>query len=403
MKQIKNIIILLCAVMNTYPVAAQLRSLSTREIIQDREIKTTTTVTSSTIERYNFLTPGQFTEKTPMTAAPLNSNNMVYYYPKTIDLISEASDARYYFSDVNGDGNDELLSIGGLVKNTIILGRKADNSIGRSGTFRLPEEFRPHNKLFLGRFNETGGRNVIIYYPDTYYFFAYQFNATSAWVLERPYHILTNWTYQHDIYTGDFNGDGFTDLLFWEKGANQWHVSLYEPRKITSGTGAMAPGGVWLKGWAQSADMKCVTGDFNGDRKDDIALVHQPTGEWWVALSNGSSFQPSQGYKYNVWLKPWSIGTHQQFTGMDVNNDGLCDIVSYDPKERSFQAVLSNGQYFDYFMKKEFIDPAIQNPLQVVAGKFAGNPLITIIHEVSDRTASVPRNMASIYYTHYRR
>jgi len=41
--------------------------------------------------------------------------------------------------------------------------------------------------------------------------------------------------------------------------------------------------------------------------------------------------------------------------------------------------------------------------LLVVVGKFAGNPLISIIHEVSDKTAAMPRNMASLYYTNYKR
>lgn len=398
-----NLLFLCVAVL--FPVfgVAQIRTLSTREISQDREIKTTTNNLPTNYQQQIQVTPGLFMENTPMIAAPNNSNNMAYYYPKTIDLLTESPDARYIFSDINGDGNDELLSVGSRIKNTIILGRKSDNTIGRAATYQLPDEFRPHNRLFFGRFTESAGRNIIIYYPDTYYFFAYQVNSTSQWVLDRPYHILTNWTAQHDIYSGDFNGDGFSDLLIWEKGANQWHVALYERKKITSNVGTMAANGVWLKSWAQSADMQCVIGDFNGDKKDDIALVHQPTGEWWVALSNGTSFQPSQGYKSNIWLKPWCIGTHFQFTGIDANNDGLCDIVCYDPRERSFQAVLSNGQYFDYFMKKEYIDPAIQKPLQVIVGKFAGNPLISIIHEVSDKTAAMPRNMASLYYTNYKR
>lgn len=36
-----------------------------------------------------------------------------------------------------------------------------------------------------------------------------------------------------------------------------------------------------------------VSGDFNGDGKVDIAQFDSTTGQWWVALSNGSSFTNS--------------------------------------------------------------------------------------------------------------
>jgi hypothetical protein len=171
-----------------------------------------------------------------------------------------------------------------------------------------------------------------------------------------------------------------------------------------NGPASLQPAGIWLSGWAQTAEMNIVAGDFNGDKKDDIAVVHQPTGEWWVALSNGTSFQPSTGYRSGVWLKPWAVGTHHSIAAIDVNNDGKCDLIEYDYNEKSFQSVLSNGQYFDYSFKKEFIGGTIPAPVQIAIGKFDGNCIIAIAHVLPPDTQNLyARRAMSIYLTNYKR
>jgi hypothetical protein len=381
----------------------QFNKLPSKEIPVNKEIKTTNTYSTTSQQAGIPLRPGEFMDKTPVLIAPYNNSNISYYYPAAIDLLTEGVDAQYYFSDINGDTNDEILAIGNKTKNTIVL-QLTNNTISRKSTYPLPDDLRSYFTYFFGKYSIGYGNNLLVYSANSYSFTSYQFNSTAHWILDRPYQILSNWTYTHDIYSGDFNGDGKSDLLAWDKGSNQWYVALYESNRSFKGeSGLIVPKGTWLKDWAQTKDMQCVVGDFNGDGKDDIALLHQPSGEWWVATSTGLGFQPTQGYKYGVWLKPWATGTHQQIFAIDVNNDGMCDLLKYDPTERSFQAVLSNGQYFDYYMKKEYIDPSIKNPMQVIAGKYNQHALIGIVHDLPVDNYSISRRMMSLYYTNYRK
>ncbi|MDD5715220.1 MAG: T9SS type A sorting domain-containing protein, partial [Patescibacteria group bacterium] len=46
-----------------------------------------------------------------------------------------------------------------------------------------------------------------------------------------------------------------------------------------------------------------LVGDFNGDGKDDVGLHKNTTGQWYVALSSGSSFVPTG----TVWLSTYAI------------------------------------------------------------------------------------------------
>jgi hypothetical protein len=269
----------------------------------------------------------------------------------------------------------------------------------------FPAAINLNDDIYFGEFSPENGSTFLINDKRSNQFWHYQHNSTNYMVFERPYAMLSNWVVAGKYLTGDFNGDGKKDLLAWDQNKNEFHVALHAKNQLAArGSASLQPAGVWLAGWAQTADMNIVTGDFNGDKKDDIAVVHQPTGEWWVALSNGTAFQPSTGYMHSVWLKPWAVGTNYKIFAFDVNNDGKCDLVAYNNYEKSFQSVLSNGQYFDYFFKKEFITGTIAAPEQVVFGKFEGNCMIAVAHVLPpDAANAYARRVMSIYLTNYKR
>src|SRR5207244_10022636 len=117
-----------------------------------------------------------------------------------------------------------------------------------------------------------------------------------------------------DVQTGDFNGDGFSDIVGRAKETGQWWVSL------SNGSGGFTTRlwDTWSTGvtWV---DVK--VGDFNGDGKMDIVGRALESGQWWMGQSTGSSFANKL---WDTWSTRVSWGDEK--VG-DFNGDGKSDIT----------------------------------------------------------------------------
>ena len=86
-----------------------------------------------------------------------------------------------------------------------------------------------------------------------------------------------------DVQVGDFNGDGLADIVGRADELGQWWVGL-------SNGSTMFTNHLWGT-WSTSVRWDDVQlGDFNNDGKMDLAGRVDESGQWWVALSNGSQF-----------------------------------------------------------------------------------------------------------------
>ncbi|WP_375765745.1 FG-GAP-like repeat-containing protein [Archangium gephyra] len=168
--------------------------------------------------------------------------------------------------------------------------------------------------------------------------------------------------YSADAFTGrmvsgDYNGDGRDDIALFYKYASNWgrvHVLL------STGSSFQYQGdlGWWDSGGGYSADAftgRMVSGDYDGDGRDDIALFYKYASNWGrvhVLLSTGSSFQ------YQGDLGWWDSGggySADAFTGRmvsgDYDGDGRDDIAlfyKYDPNWGRVHVLLSTGSSFQY-------------------------------------------------------
>jgi hypothetical protein len=128
------------------------------------------------------------------------------------------------------------------------------------------------------------------------------------------------------VLSGDFNGDGRTDLAL--VGPAGWNTI---PVAYSNGDGTYnviqdyAPDFAGWAYWAYGA--KPVVGDFNGDGKDDIALIG--AGYFTtipVAFSNGDgTFRVTNTSSPN--FAAWGIGNGTVASVGDFNGDGKDDIV----------------------------------------------------------------------------
>ena len=117
------------------------------------------------------------------------------------------------------------------------------------------------------------------------------------------------------VGTGDFNGDGKSDILFQN---TDGQAAIWE----MDGTNPIAGGSQWV-GANPGPDWKAVgTGDFNGDGKSDI-LFQNTDGQAAIWEMNGTN--PIAGGSQSVGANPgpdWKVvGTG------DYNGDGKSDIL----------------------------------------------------------------------------
>ena len=163
----------------------------------------------------------------------------------------------------------------------------------------------------------------------------------------------------YQCLTGDFNGDGKTDMACAISG-NAWQVAL-----STGSTWSVSNWGGLYVADPLYASSYCFTGDLNGDGKTDI-LCPSGTRKWEVGLSNGNS------WKMETWDGAGVIGLPSRacMTG-DINGDGKTDIWC-EGAPGQWEVSLSTGNSFS---TKTWMGPAPVFPVgnQCMSGDLNGD------------------------------
>jgi len=126
---------------------------------------------------------------------------------------------------------------------------------------------------------------------------------------------------------GDFNGDGKTDVAVYNPNTKQMDVYLSNGASFGSAQ-------VWFSNLSISSTQTILTGDFNGDGRSDILIYDSSNGNWRVLLSNGSVFADSGLWASSFGVTgPWTTPDGLQWSysqiipGVaDFNGDGVSDI-----------------------------------------------------------------------------
>jgi hypothetical protein len=135
-----------------------------------------------------------------------------------------------------------------------------------------------------------------------------------------------------NVMTGDFNGDGHTDVVGQVQETGQWWVS------VSTAAGFFTT--LWAQ-WDPSITWVDVhVGDFTGDGKDDIVARNAATGQWWVGVSTGTRFLSS------IW-GTWSPAvTWVDVQVGDLTGNGKMDIVGRVKDSGQWWAGVSTGSAF---------------------------------------------------------
>jgi predicted outer membrane repeat protein len=189
-----------------------------------------------------------------------------------------------------------------------------------------------HGRIDIGAFQvQQAGASLVGRDPGTGEWWTALSNGTNGFtnVAAAAWDPSATWV---DVQTGDFNGDGFTDIVGRDLRSGQWWVGLSDGHGhfTTSRWATWSPAVHWV-------DFK--VGDFDGDGRMDIAGRVEEDGSWWVGRSTGSSFVTS---KWGTW-NPGAVWKDVQVG--DLTGNGKDDLIGRTPGGQ-WWAALSTGSAF---------------------------------------------------------
>lgn len=249
---------------------------------------------------------------------------------------------------------DRATDIVGRADSAFYVWRGRSDGPGLPNTFRFPATLRD---IAVGDFNGNGRDDVVaMTEAGTQPFRLSMYAANASDVIGRVGELATTRTSGHSMCAADVDGDGYRDLVML---AGSSSLSAF----TASGNGDLTFGATASAGTSLTSDVEAFPfcADFNGDGRDDLALlsIGQSTGIS-VHLSGTSSF----GSASRVAVPASALAV------TDIDRDGDLDLVIASSTQAAILVAKNQGD-------GRFSQPttmAIPNvPTRIVAADFNGD------------------------------
>ncbi len=131
--------------------------------------------------------------------------------------------------------------------------------------------------------------------------------------------LAQNWGWSASLpVPADYDGDSKDDLaVFWPEGG-YWYIR--QSSKVGTTNEVLMSGAPIQWGWAE---VKAVPGDYDGDRRADVAVYHPATGNWYIRKSSNGQLLGGAPIQWG-----WSDAIPAPG---DYDKDGITDIAVYHP------------------------------------------------------------------------
>ncbi len=188
-------------------------------------------------------------------------------------------------------------------------------------------------QFLTGDFNGDGRTDVFQTYRGWSSIPACQ-STGAGWACSNPGATIYNsGSSEQRFLTGDFNRDGRTDVFQTYRG---WS-SIPVCQSTGAGWACSNPGATIYN--SGSSEQQFLTGDFNGDGRTDVFQTYRGWSSIPVCLSTGTGWSCS-----NLGATIYDSGSpEQRFIAADVNGDGWTDIVQTYRGWSSYPVCFSTG------------------------------------------------------------
>jgi len=139
--------------------------------------------------------------------------------------------------------------------------------------------------------------------------------------------------------SGDWNGDGTDDIGVWRPSTRQFYLDLNGNDRWDRPRG----GDLRIDGFGLAADLP-VTGDWNGDGTDDIGVWRPSTGEFLLDANGNHRWDGVSGG--DLQTVAFGLASDRPVSG-DWNGDGKDDVGVWRPSTRQFRLDANGNHRWD--------------------------------------------------------